>query len=332
VTFTAAGHYRLVREIGSRGKVHVFQGVDTKTGDSVLVRAMQVDTDEDIDGFLRFQQEGAVLTTLTHPNLWHIYSTFLEGQTGYMIMEFVEGRPLTDILKVERLDPARIKRIAQQIAEALVYAHSKSIVHRDINPDNIVVAAHDVVKVRAMSEMGMARILRPGSDATSVTGMTVGRPTYLAPEQINEQPIDSRVDVYSLGAVMYHMVTGRPPYNGKDSITIAMAVVRTMPPRASSLVPGLPEGWDVLLLRAMAKNPNDRFPTMVALARAIGTLSEPVIAVERDMPAQPAPSAAQTPSPALSPPGQAMVTCPRCGKVGSGVFCTGCGTRLRQPT
>jgi serine/threonine protein kinase len=295
--------------------VHVHKAIDTQTGNPIILRSFQVEDDDDMDAFLRFQQEGALLSTLRHPNIYRVMATFLEGHTGYMAMEFVEGRPLSQILAAERLEPARIKFIAQQVASALAYSHSKNMVHRDISPENIVVIADDAVKVRALTELGMARLMKSGiTDGTS-RSLTLGKPAYLSPEQITERPSDGRSDVYSLGAVLYHMATGHPPFAGKDTIAVARQVVNTMPVRPTTYDPQLPSDWEAILLRSMAKDPEQRFPTMKAMERAIAALSVP--------------AAASTTPPI---PTQDLETCPRCGKEGRGQFCSSCGTRLRRPT
>jgi DNA-binding beta-propeller fold protein YncE len=166
----------------------------------------------------------------------------------------------------------RIKAITQQAAGALAYAHSKSIVHRDVKPDNIIVVGEDHVKV---TDFGIARILRPDATINTMqsTGMSLGTPHYMAPEQVEGKRVDGRADVYSLGAVLYQMVTGRPPFEGNDPVTIAYKHVHEAPSPPSEIVADVPEDWEGLILKALAKSPQDRFASAGEMEEAIEDLS-----------------------------------------------------------
>src|SRR5579884_3049455 len=149
----------------------VFQAVDTETGRAVAAKVMLASSDDNLDALLRFQQEGALLSTLKHPNIVEVYGTFLDENTSCIIMELLEGRSLSNILKSERLSLARTKRLVQQVAAALSFAHSRAIVHRDIKPDNIMIIGHDHVKV---TDFGIARYLSTGATLNTMTGMSLG--------------------------------------------------------------------------------------------------------------------------------------------------------------
>jgi DNA-binding beta-propeller fold protein YncE/class 3 adenylate cyclase len=266
------GRYRLVRLIGAGGMGRVFQAVDIRSGKIVAAKILFASSEADLDALLRFQQEGAVLSTLHHPNIVEVYSTFLEERTSCIIMELLEGRSLGQMLREERLDLGRIKHLARQAASALAYAHGKSIVHRDVKPDNIMVIANDRVKV---TDFGIARILRPGSTLNTMTGMTLGTPLYMAPEQISGGRPDARADVYSLGAVLYEAVSGRPPFEGDDPITVAFRHVHEPPAPPRGIDSRVPPDWDALILKALAKDPTDRFQSAAEMERAIAGLGEP---------------------------------------------------------
>jgi eukaryotic-like serine/threonine-protein kinase len=315
VTDKVEGRYLLLRELSVHEKVHTYRSTDTRTGDAVILRSLSVESEEDLEAFLRFQQEGAILTTLKHPNIFQLLATFMDGHTGYMVTEMVDGPSLAEILAHDRVLPSRAKNIAGQVASAMVYAHAKNIIHRDINPENIVVAPGDVVKLRAMSELGMARIVRAGATESSVAGLTIGQPVYLAPEQLTEQPIDFRVDIYSLGAVLYHLATGQPPFAGHDVTAVAREVANSLPLSPRQIDPYIPPDWEAVIGRAMARNPDDRFPSAAAMGRDIARLSEP---------GTPAPQVAAD----VLPETRDTVPCPRCGKAGAGAFCSACGIRL----
>src|SRR5947209_173793 len=133
------GRYQLVQEIGAGGMGHVFQAVDTETERKVAAKVMSLQSEKDLQALIRFQQEGALLSRLKHPNIVEVYGTFLEGDTSSIIMEFLEGRSLWQILSVERLSLARTKRLMRQVCSALAYAHEQGVIHRDVKPSNIMV-------------------------------------------------------------------------------------------------------------------------------------------------------------------------------------------------
>jgi len=187
------GRYQVVQLIGAGGMGRVFQAVDIETGKAVAAKVLTVSDEVSLDMLLRFQQEGAVLSTLNHPNIVGVYGTHLEKHASCIVMELLEGRPLSDILRSERLSLARIKHLARQVASALAYAHSRAIIHRDIKPHNIMVLVDDHVKV---TDFGVARILREGSTLATATGMTLGTPLYMAQEQIESHHVDGRADIY----------------------------------------------------------------------------------------------------------------------------------------
>jgi serine/threonine protein kinase/streptogramin lyase len=304
------GHYRIIREIGAGGMGRVFEAVDTRTGNTVAAKIMFASGEASFDALLRFQQEGAVLATLKHPNIVEVYSPFTEEHASCIVMEMLEGNSLGEILRSGTLPLPRIKAIARQAAGALAYAHSKSIVHRDVKPDNIIVVGEDHVKV---TDFGIARILRPDATINTMhsTGMSLGTPLYMAPEQVEGKRVDGRADVYSLGAVLYQMVTGRPPFEGTDPVTIAYKHVHEAPPPPSEIVADVPEDWEALILKALAKSPQDRFASAGEMEEAIEDLSpEPrptgtVVAPHRRVPTPFARRREPTPppsAPAESPP------------------------------
>lgn len=311
------GRYDVVREIGSHDTVHVYQAIDTQSGSPVLIKTMLAATPDDIDDFIRFQQEGVVLSTLKHPNIWEIKGTFLEEQTTCIVMEAVEGRALSEILASERLTLDRVKAIMRQVVAALVHAHAKTVIHRDINPDNIVVMNGDRVKVRAMRELGMARIVRPGSPTLMLLNVSGDSPLYMAPEQLSGGTVDGRTDIYSLGAVLYHLVTGRPPFEGDDPNDLRYRQLHTAPTPPSRLNPDLPEDWEALILTMLAKDPAQRFQTAPALEAALKSLSEDGKRTTRS--GRDAEDNRQA---------GAMLRCSNCGREGRGKFCGSCGSRL----
>jgi predicted Ser/Thr protein kinase len=267
------GRYRLVRQIGAGGMGRVFEAVDTETDRRVAIKLMFARTEAEPRAQLRFEQEGTMLATLNHPNLVQVYGTFIEEHASCIVMELLEGQSLRQLLQSEKLDLLRIKAIAHQVIAALACAHDRGIAHRDIKPDNIMVLSGDRVKV---TDFGVARILRPPVHTATMTstGMTMGTPLYMSPEQIEGKQVDGRTDIYALGAVLYEMVVGHPPFTGDDALAVAIQHVRAAPQAPSEVVPEVPADWDRLILTALAKEPADRFATVESMGRALQGLSE----------------------------------------------------------
>lgn len=307
---TLAGRYQLLDHLATHGSVRVYRALDTEADRPVIVRIMAVENEEDFEALFRFQQEGVVISTLKHPNLWEVYSTFLDGPTSCIVAEAIEGKTLSEILESAPLPLSQAGSVARQVASALVYVHARGVLHRDIHPDNIVILANGHVKVRAIMELGVARILRQGASMNTISLSQGKLPYYVAPEHVMGRPVDGRVDIYALGAVMYHMVTGRPPFTGSDAVAVATAQVRQAPEPPSSINPDLPPDWDAVILKALAKNPADRFLTAESMEQAIVMLNG---VSEVDEP---------------SPPVAATRICPRCGHQARGKFCGKCGMKM----
>lgn len=272
------GRYRLVREIGAGGMGRVFEAVDCTSGRRLAAKIMFARTEADPKAILRFQQEGAVLAALDHPNIVKVHEILIEEHASFIVMELLEGQSLGAIIHSEQNDGQpeqrslrRIKGMVQQVASALGAAHERSVIHRDVKPDNIMVDERDHVTV---TDFGIARLLRPKADLTTLTstGMTMGTPLYMAPEQLEGKSVDARADIYSLGAVMYELTTGRPPFVGDDPLTVAFKHVNEPPLPPRLLNPTLPEDWEAVILRALAKDQASRFQTAVAMERAVAAL------------------------------------------------------------
>ncbi len=272
--------YRLIRQIGVGGMGRVFEAVDTHTEQRVAVKLMFARTEADTHAIQRFGQEGEVLAHLRHPNIVETYGTFQDEHAVCIVMELLGGESLDHILDGEVPDLHRTKHLIEQVAEALRYAHDQGIVHRDIKPHNLMVLPHEQVKV---ADFGIARLLRPFDPAVSMTftGMTMGTPLYMAPEQIRGQHVDGRADIYSLGTVMYQMVTGQPPFVGDDPLMIGVRHVQEPPVPPSRINPRIPGDWEEVILRALAKEPAERYPSTAAMQSAVAALTTDCL-TERD--------------------------------------------------
>jgi hypothetical protein len=273
MVWSLGGRLELQGEIGAGSTGRVFRAFDRRTDMIVAAKLVLAREGIEVEDLLRFQQEGKVLASLDHPNIVRVYDTFAEEHAACIIMELLDGQSLAEILEQGPMPLPRVKTIGLQTAEALGYAHSQSIVHRDIKPDNVMVLANDRVKV---TDFGIARILRTDSSlATMVTtGMRAGTPSYMSPEQISGRETDGRADVYALGAMLFHMVAGRPPFEGSDKLSIAVKHLQDEPVAPSSINHVIPADWDALILKSLQKEPSRRFRTAGEMHAAIEALSE----------------------------------------------------------
>jgi serine/threonine-protein kinase len=267
------GRLELHGEIGAGAMGRVFAAYDAQTDREVAAKLMLARGEVDLDTVLSFQHEAAVLAKLRHPGIVEIYDSFIDEHASCIIMERLDGQSLGRILQRGPLPLSRAKNLAQQVADALSYAHTQHIVHRDIKPDNVMVLEGDQVKV---TDFGIARILQPDTSlhTMATTGMRMGTPLYMAPEQIEGKKVDARTDVYALGAMLYHMITGRPPFEGSDALTVAVKHLQEEPAPPSQINPVIPADWDALILKAMAKNPVKRFQSADEMKSAMAVLSE----------------------------------------------------------
>ena len=206
----------------------------------------------------RFRREAQAAANLNHPSIVAVYDWGEHDNTYFIVMEYVEGRSLAEIIKAEgTLHPDRAAEIAADTADALGFAHRNGTVHRDVKGGNILITPSGQVKV---TDFGIARAFGGGDELTQ-TGSVMGTATYFSPEQAQGKPVDPRSDLYSLGVVLFEMVTGRPPFVGESPVAIAYKHVQEMPPRPTSLNPAIPKPLEVIIARLLAKNPDQRYPS-----------------------------------------------------------------------
>ncbi len=206
----------------------------------------------------RFRREAQAAANLNHPSIVAVYDWGEHDNTYFIVMEYVEGRSLAEIIKAEgTLHHDRAAEIAADTAAALGFAHRNGTVHRDVKGGNILITPSGQVKV---TDFGIARAFGSGDELTQ-TGSVMGTATYFSPEQAQGKPVDPRSDLYSLGVVLFEMVTGRPPFVGESPVAIAYKHVQEMPPRPTSLNPAIPKQLEVIIARLLAKNPDQRYPS-----------------------------------------------------------------------
>jgi len=234
----------------------VFLGTDTVLGRTVAVKVLAPQFADD-DGFvMRFRREAQAAASIGHPHIVSVFDTGSDDGVHFIVMEYVEGRTLAEILAGGgRILPDRAIDIAMDVCRALEAAHAQGVIHRDIKPGNIMLDPRGDVKV---TDFGIARVTTT-ADTVAQTAAILGTASYLSPEQAQGQPVDGRSDIYSLGCVLYEMVTGRPPFLGDSPVAVASKQVLEQPTPASRLNPDVTADLDAVILRALAKNPANRY-------------------------------------------------------------------------
>jgi serine/threonine protein kinase len=264
-----AARYTIERELGSGGMATVFLGRDVKHKRQVAVKIVKPELSASL-GAERFLREIETTANLRHPHILPLYDSGEVRGALYYVMPFVEGESLRERLKREGqlpLDDAI--RIAREVAGALSYAHARGIVHRDIKPENILLeSGHAVV-----TDFGIARAVREaGTESLTGAGISLGTPAYMSPEQAaGEREVDGRTDLYSLGCVLYEMLSGQPPFTGPTAPSIIKQHMVTPPRPVANLRPTVPASVSAALERALAKNPGDRFGLVSQFGDALGS-------------------------------------------------------------
>lgn len=272
-TIAKAGRYELREELGRGAMGVVYRAHDPVIGRDVAVKTMHLS--EEGTGMSRgelvgrFQTEARAAGLLTHPNIVAIYDAGEEEGLFYITMEMVEGRSLQTLIDARQLFPLpRVMKLMEQVCSALDFAHQHNVVHRDIKPANLVLTADDIVKI---TDFGTAKILQFG---TAHTVHVMGTPSYMSPEQVKGKPVDGRSDIFSLGVILYELMTGEKPFPGQNITTVIYKIINEdpIPPRSldSSIHPGL----STVITRALAKDPNARFQTCRDLLEALKNYHE----------------------------------------------------------
>ncbi|MBT3152714.1 protein kinase [Streptomyces sp. CHD11] len=267
----AGGRYQLRDLLGQGGMASVHLAYDSVLDRQVAIKTLHTELGREQAFRERFRREAQSVAKLTHTNIVSVFDTGeddVDGMTTpYIVMEYVEGRPLGSVLDEDTRQqgamPAdKALRITADVLAALEISHEMGLVHRDIKPGNVMMTKRGVVKVM---DFGIARAMQSGVTSMTQTGMVVGTPQYLSPEQALGRGVDARSDLYSVGIMLFHLVTGRLPFEADSPLAIAYAHVQEEPPIASSVNRSLPPAVDALIARALKKNPNERFPSAEAM-------------------------------------------------------------------
>lgn len=261
------GNFRFTELLGEGGIGAVYAAVDQMLGRPVAIKLLRPELAHDTRFVERFRSEAASLARLNHPNITTLYSLHSEGGELLMIIELVEGRTLEDILRASgKLSVEECQAMAAQATEGFAYAHRMGVVHRDIKPANLMVTADGALKIM---DFGIARI--QGSQRMTRTGHIIGTLAYMAPEQIKGQEGDERSDIYSLGVVLYELLSGDPPFVADSEYQLIRAQVEETPRPLSERLPAIDPAIDHAVMRALSKEPADRFASMLELAQALGS-------------------------------------------------------------
>ena len=257
------GRYRILGELGRGAMGVVYRAEDPMLNRTVAIKTinMVADAEERAEYEKRFYQEAKAAGGLSHPNVVTIYDIGHAGDVVYMAMEYVEGTELRDLLLSGRLDAVTAVDMAAQVAEGLAYAHARGVVHRDVKPANIMVPREGPAKIM---DFGIARMR--ASEVKTQTGMLLGSPKYMSPEQLLGGAVDQRSDIFALGVVLYEALTGAPPFSGSDITQIMYQIVNAVPPPPSAVNSRVSPMLDLIVAKALAKEPAARYPDARELA------------------------------------------------------------------
>lgn len=271
------GNFEIIDEIGRGGMGVVYRARQVSLSRTVALKVLP-EANSAGQAAVRFEREAHAMAQLQHPNIVDVIEVGEEDGTPYFAMQFIDGEGLDAVLLREgRISPEKVAEIGAQVADALQHAHERGVIHRDIKPSNVLVAGDGRPVV---TDFGIAKAVESVPDGLSLTQGAIGTPEYMSPEVIKGNPIDGRTDVYSLGVMLYHMVTGFAPFTATTPYQIADRHLREDPAPPSGMGANCPQWLESIILRAMAKDPSDRFISAAEMAAALRA-ARPVIAAPR---------------------------------------------------
>ena len=255
--------YEIHQRLARGGMAQVYLARDRSLDRPVAVKELVPEFATDPSFVERFRREAQAAANLSHPNIVGVYDWGTQDGTYFIVMEYVDGPSLSQVIRRDGpLHPRRAAEIGNEVAAALGFAHSRGVVHRDVKPGNVLLTATGQSKV---TDFGIARALSSPDDDLTQAGSVMGTATYFSPEQAQGLPVDPRSDLYSLGVVLYEMVTGRPPFSGETPLAIAYKHVQDQPAPPSTIVPDIPLGLEAIIMKLLQKKPDDRYPSAEAL-------------------------------------------------------------------
>jgi TolB-like protein/predicted Ser/Thr protein kinase len=275
-------HYEILSRLGEGGMGVVYRALDDRLGRTVALKLLPEDLANDEECVRRFEREARAASAISHPSVATLYDFDREGRTAFLAMEYVEGRNLRELLRRGRLPVEQVLDCARQVAEGLASAHAKGVVHRDLKPENVMAADSGYYKIL---DFGLARFTpeavegdspdpsRPVSQEVTRAGRVLGTVTYMSPEQAQGQAIDSRSDVFTFGTLVHELATGKPPFKRRNEIATFHAIVHEEPRPLTELRPDLPTGLESIVLRCLAKDPQERYASGAELAADLRALT-----------------------------------------------------------
>ncbi len=269
------GNYEVLHRLGKGGMATVYRARQLNMARDVAIKIMSVDLAEDPKFVARFEQEARVIANLQHPRILPVHDFGHEGEVCYLVMRVIDGESLYQRMQNGPLPLMTAAKFLSQIAEALDYAHSQSVIHRDLKPNNVLIDEWDNCY---LMDFGLAKMLAATQSLTQ-TGAVLGTPAYMAPEQWRGESVDARTDVYALGVILYEMVLGHPPFESDTPFTLMYKHINDAPPRPSDEIPNMPDEIEAVILKALAKDRAARYQSagelaheFMSVARVAGSL------------------------------------------------------------
>ena len=273
VKATSIGAYQLVRKIGEGGMGEVWEAEHQMIGRRAAIKFLLPSFTTNPSTVERFFNEARAVAVIADPGIIQIYDYGREGDQAYIVMELLAGEELSRRMKrLGRLPALDAVRLTRQIASSLASVHEKGVIHRDLKPDNIFLVGDPAVtggERTKILDFGIAKLTQHDSQFKTQTGAMVGTPTYMSPEQCRATPIDHRSDIYSLGVMLFVMVTGRPPFIGEGSGDVLISHVRDAPPRPSSIERSVPREVETIIMRCLEKQPDARYSSATELCAVL---------------------------------------------------------------
>src|SRR5580700_4664689 len=279
MTGQVIGHYRVLEKIGSGAMGEVFRARDERLGRDVALKLIRPASSGNPDHLRRFELEARAAAALNHPNIVAIYDVGFSDGTPYIVCELLEGKTLRKRLAEGALPVRLAVEYSLQIVQGLIAAHDHRIVHRDLKPENLFVTSDGWVKIL---DFGVAKLQSSPEDSarsveelTTVTqsGAVIGTVAYMSPEQLRGKPVDPRSDIFSIGAILYEMLTGRRAFRGETEVDTITAILREDPPEINLEQSGVPESFQQVVRHCLEKEPENRFQSARDLAFALETLA-----------------------------------------------------------